>query len=81
MLHREHALITPMHNCFREKFIFYQIPASDKVDANVNADIYTLSGRIGMIVASHAEVARSIPALAETPPIYTMHEALRGYCP
>ena len=42
--------------------------------------IYTLSGRIGKMVASHAEVARSIPAVAETAPIYTMHEALRGYC-
>ena len=25
-------------------------------------------------------VARSIPAVAETAPIYTMHEALGGYC-
>ena len=31
------------------------------------------------VVASHAEVARSIPG--ETAPVYTMHEALRGYCP
>ena len=30
------------------------------------------------MVASHAEVARSIPAVAETAPIYTMHEALKG---
>ena len=41
----------------------------------------TLSGRIGKVVASHAEVARSIPVCAETAPIYTTHEALRGYCP
>ena len=40
---------------------------------------YTLSGRIGKVVASLAEVSRSIPAVAETAPIYTMHEALRGY--
>ena len=39
----------------------------------------TLSGRIGKVVASHAAVARSVPA--EVAPIYTMHEALRGYCP
>ena len=43
--------------------------------------MYTLSGRIGKVVASHAEgcnVARSIPAVAE---LHTMHEALREYCP
>ena len=38
-----------------------------------------LSGRIGKVVASHAAVARSIPA--EVALIYTMHEVLRGYCP
>ena len=32
-----------------------------------------LSGRIGKVVASHAEVARSIIAVAKTAPIYTMH--------
>ena len=42
--------------------------------------IYTLSGRIGKVVATHAEVARSIPAVVETAPIYTMLEALKGYC-
>ena len=36
-----------------------------------------LSGHIGEVVASHDSVARSIPA--ETAPINTMHEALRGY--
>ena len=36
----------------------------------------TLSGRIGKVVASHAEVARSIPDRAETAQIYTMHGAL-----
>ena len=36
----------------------------------------TLSGRISKVVASHAEVARSVPA--EVALIYTMHEALRG---
>ena len=39
----------------------------------------TLSGRIGKVVASHAAVARSSPA--EVALIYTMHVALRGYCP
>ena len=38
-----------------------------------------LSGRIGKVVVSHAAVARSSPA--EIAPIYTMHEALREYCP
>ena len=42
---------------------------------------HTLSGHVGKVVASHAEVARSIPGCAETAPIYTMHVALRGYCP
>ena len=42
-------------------------------------DLATLRGRIGKVVASHAAVARSIPA--EVALIYTMHEALRGYCP
>ena len=39
----------------------------------------TLSGRIGKVVASHAAVERSSPTEAAL--IYTMHEALRGYCP
>ena len=30
------------------------------------------------MVASHAEIARSIPGWAGTAPIYTMHEELRG---
>ena len=38
---------------------------------------YTLSGRIGKVVASYAPVARSSPA--EVALIYAM--ALRGYCP
>ena len=37
---------------------------------------YTLSGRISKVVASHAAVARSIPA--EVALIYIMHEALRS---
>ena len=41
--------------------------------------LYTLSGLIGKVVASHAAVARSSPA--EVALIYTMHVALRGYCP
>ena len=40
---------------------------------------YTLSGCIGKVVASHAAVARSNPV--EVTLIYTIHEALRGYCP
>ena len=39
----------------------------------------TLSGRIGKVIASHAAVARSSPV--EVALIYTMHVALRGYCP
>ena len=41
--------------------------------------IYALSGFIGKVVASHAAVARSSPA--EVALIYTMQDALRGYCP
>ena len=41
--------------------------------------VYNLSRRIGKVVALHAAVARSIPAEVAT--IYTMREALRGYCP
>ena len=40
---------------------------------------HSRTGRIGKVVASHAAVARSSPA--EVALIYTMHEALRGYCP
>ena len=40
---------------------------------------YTLSGHIGKVDASHAAVARSIPA--EDALIYNIHEALRRYCP
>ena len=40
---------------------------------------HTLSGPIGKVTASHAAVARSVPA--EVALIYIMHEALRGYCP
>ena len=38
--------------------------------------IYTLSGRLGKVVASHVAVARSIAP--EVALIYTMHEAIRG---
>ena len=40
---------------------------------------YNLSGFIGKVVASHAAAVRSSPA--EVALIYTMHVALRGYCP
>ena len=46
--------------------------------------VYTLSGFIGKVVASHAEgckVERSNPVCGGAAPIYSMHEALRGYCP
>ena len=49
-----------------------------ETNGNISA-LYTLSGRIGKVVASHAAVARSIPA--EVALIYIMHEALRGYSP
>ena len=39
----------------------------------------TLSGRTGKVVALYDAIACSIPA--EVVLIYTMHEALRGYCP
>ena len=45
---------------------------------------HTLSGHIGKVVASNAEVckvARSNPGCGWAAPIYTMHEALRGHCP
>ena len=41
--------------------------------------MHTLSGHIGKVVASDAAVARSSPA--EVALIYTMHVALKGYCP
>ena len=56
-------------DCF--KYLGSQVAADGRV--------YTLSGRIGKVVASHAAVARSIPA--EVALIYTMHEELRRYCP
>ena len=40
---------------------------------HVDACWYILSDRIGKVVASHDDVARSIPDWAETAPIYTMH--------
>ena len=46
--------------------------------------LYTLSGRIGKVVLSHAEgckVAKSNPGCGWAAPIYKMQEALRGYCP
>ena len=46
--------------------------------------LYTLSGRIGKVVAWNAKgykVARSNPGYGWAATIYTMHEALRGYCP
>ena len=43
--------------------------------------LHTLNGSICKLVALHAEVARLIPGLTETALIYSMHKALRGYCP
>ena len=45
----------------------------------IRLNFHTLSGRIGKVVAQHAAVARSSPA--DVALIYTMHVALRGYCP
>ena len=45
---------------------------------------YTMSGRIGKVVASHAEgckISRSNPGCDRASPIYTVREALRAYCP
>ena len=42
---------------------------------------HTLSGRIGKVVAAHAEVVGSIPDCAGSAPIYTMHEDIREYFP
>ena len=49
---------------------------------NYGVNYGTLGGRIVKVVASHAEgckVARSNPGCGCAAPIYTMHEALRGY--
>ena len=51
------------------------------MNGSISDIIKTMSGRIGKVVASHAEVVTSIPSWAETAPIYTMHEALREYYP
>ena len=40
---------------------------------------WPLNGRIGKVVASHAAVARSSPAVVAL--IYIMHVVIRGYCP
>ena len=42
----------------------------------LNTIVFTQSGRIGKVVASHAAVARSSPA--DVALIYTMYVALRG---
>ena len=52
------------------------VPSLQSVGAKV---FYTLSSRIGKVGASHTAVACSSPA--EVALIYTMHVALRGYCP
>ena len=41
---------------------------------------YTLSFRIGKVVASHAAGCKVDSRHAEARPIYTVHEALREYC-
>ena len=61
---------------------YWQLFASQQTDRPaVAASLGGLSDLIGKVVASHAAVTRSIPAVAETAPIYTMHEALRACCP
>ena len=52
------------------------LPRSLKSNNIVHNIVYTLSDRIGKVVASHAAVARSSPA--EVALIYTMHVTLRG---
>ena len=58
------------------------VPLHDVVGINCKkgATTATMSSRIGKVVASNAEVAKTIAGRAETAPIYTMREALRGYC-
>ena len=56
-----------------------QIKVKKSNETTKYCQYYTLSGRIGKVVASYAAVARSSPA--EVALIYTMHVALRGYCP
>ena len=51
------------------------------VNMYIYKNVITLSGHIGKVVASQAEVARLIPAAAETAPIYTVHEAFLGVLP
>ena len=66
-------------DCF--KYLGSQVAADGgcESDSGRYAATHTLSGRIGKAVASHAAVARSVPA--EVALIYTMYELLRGYCP
>ena len=65
--------ILPWVNC--NSLILKRI---ELINKNKAVTVYTLSGRMGNVVASHAEAARSSPA--EDALIYTMHEALREYC-
>ena len=55
-----------------------------KAQSTIDVVKSTLSGRIGKVVASHAEgwnVAHSNPVCGWAAPIYAMYEELRGYCP
>ena len=70
MLHR-YAL--NMHLVFSTTHIYH-----NKLISAATQLIYTLSDRIGKVVASHATVARSSPA--EVALIYTMHCPRGGGC-
>ena len=59
-----------------EKAKLFFIPALLKID--VVSSLFQVQV-LFLVVASHAAVARSTPA--EVALIYTMHEALREYCP
>ena len=64
-------ILNSMHNTATDRRCYFR--------STSHLPVYTLSGRIGKRVASHAAAARSSPS--EVALIYTMHVALRGYCP
>ena len=74
------VLIISIAYCLHKKWKYFDVsPITLLTNFLSNLVFHTLSGRIGKVAAAHAAVARSIPA--EVALIYTMHEALRGYCP
>ena len=76
----EHPRVNTLLGPIRFNIFIDDIPKINSLpEVAVNSLIHTLSDLIGKVVASHAEVPKSIPGSAETAPIHTMHEALRGY--